>query len=87
MPRQNSFKGMVQINGMDLDVKTSILKKNGDEIHLTPKETKLMVLLMKNVGKVVKRANQNGNRWARIIAPDMLQPNQSQLDGMFTSMV
>lgn len=63
MPRQNSSKNMVQINGMVLDTRKSILKKNGDEIHLTPKETKLMVLLMENVGKVVSRSKLMQHVW------------------------
>ena len=45
MPRQ-ATNGLVKVDGMALDPKSSILKKNGDEIHLTPKETKLMILLI-----------------------------------------
>lgn len=56
MPRQKLSNPMVKIEGMALDVEKSILRRNGDEIHLTPKETKLMVLLMENVGKVVSRS-------------------------------
>jgi DNA-binding response OmpR family regulator len=56
MPRQKSSNPVVKIEGMALDVEKSILRRNGDEIHLTPKETKLMVLLMQNVGKVVSRS-------------------------------
>ena len=63
MPRQKSPRGVVQVNGMMLDVKTSTLKKNGDEIHLTPKETKLMVLLMENVGKLVSRSDLMQEVW------------------------
>ncbi len=56
MIHQESTEGMVNIKGMVLEVPKSILKKSGaEEIHLTPKETKLMALLMKNVGKVVTR--------------------------------
>ncbi|MEW5818195.1 MAG: helix-turn-helix domain-containing protein [Spirochaetota bacterium] len=46
----------VEVGGMVLNVEKSVLKKNGTEIHLTPKETKLMTLLMENVGKVVSRS-------------------------------
>ena len=64
MPRQkSSLKGTVQVDGMALDTKKSILRKNGDEIHLTPKETKLMVLLMENVGKVVSRSELMQHVW------------------------
>ncbi len=63
MPRQKLFKSLVTIDGMILDVKTSTLKKNGDVIHLTPKETKLMILLMENVGKVVSRGDLMQEVW------------------------
>lgn len=56
MPHQNSKHKAIEVGGMMLDVENAILKKNGNEIHLTPKETKLMVLLMQNVGKVVSRS-------------------------------
>ena len=56
MPEQGAKKETVKIGGMTLDVKKSMLKRNGTEIHLTPKETKLMLLLMQNVGKVVSRS-------------------------------
>ena len=41
---------------MTLDVGKATLQKNGSEIHLTPKETKVMALLIQNVGKVVSRS-------------------------------
>ncbi len=56
MPQQETTEGVVNVKGMVLEVQKSRLKKNGSaEIHLTPKETKLMALLMKNIGKVVSR--------------------------------
>jgi DNA-binding response OmpR family regulator len=39
------------------------LKKDDGDIHLTPKETKLMALLMKNVGKVVSRSELMQEVW------------------------
>ncbi len=63
MPYQKSFKSLVNVDGMILDVKTATLKKNGDTIHLTPKETKLMILLMENVGKVVSRSDLMQEVW------------------------
>lgn len=63
MPGQKSSGEMVKIDGMVLDVENSVLRKNGDEVHLTPKETKLMVLLMKNVGKVVSRSELMQEVW------------------------
>jgi DNA-binding response OmpR family regulator len=63
MPGQKSSGEMVKIDGMVLDVENSVLRKNGDEVHLTPKETKLMVLLMRNVGKVVSRSELMQEVW------------------------
>ena len=62
MPGQKSSE-MVEVEGIILDTQNSILRKNGDEVHLTPKETKLMVLLMKNVGKVVSRSELMQEVW------------------------
>lgn len=63
MPRQKLSKKMVEIDGMVLDIEKSILRRNGDEIHLTPKETKLMIMLMENVGKVVSRSELMQEVW------------------------
>ena len=63
MPDKKSSNGYVKVKGMELDSKNSILKKNGDEVHLTPKETKLMVLLMENVGRVVSRSELMQSVW------------------------
>jgi DNA-binding response OmpR family regulator len=63
MPRPGLLKRTVKINGMVLDVENSLLKRNGDEIHLTPKETKLMILLMENVGHVVSRSELMQEVW------------------------
>jgi len=52
---QSIANDVVQVKGLLLDLQKASLKKNGNEIHLTPKETKLMALLMENVGKVVSR--------------------------------
>lgn len=56
MARQTSLKKAIAAGAMLLDTEQAVLKKNGSEIHLTPKETKLMALLMENVGKVVSRS-------------------------------
>ncbi len=64
MPRQKSTDKMVEIRGMILDMDKAILRKNGyDEVHLTPKEMRLMALLMKNVGKVVSRSELMQEVW------------------------
>jgi DNA-binding response OmpR family regulator len=56
MPYQKSMHKSVKVGGMVLDMEKSTLKRNGNEIHLTPKETKLMALLMQSVGRVVSRS-------------------------------
>ncbi len=53
----------VQVGNMTLDMRSSILKREGSEIHLTPKETKLMALLMRNVGQVVSRSELMQSVW------------------------
>ena len=63
MPDKKPSNGFVKVKGMELDSKNSVLKKNGDEVHLTPKETKLMVLLMENVGRVVSRSELMQSVW------------------------
>ena len=60
---QNSNPKKVEVGGMTLDLENACLKKNGNLIHLTPKETKLMALLMKNVGKVVSRSELMQEVW------------------------
>ncbi|MBN1994901.1 MAG: winged helix-turn-helix domain-containing protein [Anaerolineae bacterium] len=63
MPRQKSIPRTVEVGGMSLDLENACLKKNGSQIHLTPKETKLMALLMQNVGKVVSRSELMQEVW------------------------
>lgn len=56
MAHQKPFHKSLCAGKMTLDVESATLKKNGSDIHLTPKETKVMALLMQNVGKVVSRS-------------------------------
>ena len=63
MPRQKSTPKKVEVGDLTLDLENACLKKNGNPIHLTPKETKLMALLMKNVGKVVSRSELMQEVW------------------------
>ncbi len=62
MPGKKS-NGLVTVKGLELDVKNSILTKDGEQVHLTPKETKLMYLLMDNVGHVVSRSDLMQSVW------------------------
>jgi DNA-binding response OmpR family regulator len=63
MPGQKSSKKAIEVGELILDVDNAVLKRNGSEIHLTPKETKLMALLMENVGKVVSRSELMQSVW------------------------
>ena len=63
MARQKSAPKIVEAGGMILDMSNACLRKNGDEIHLTPKEAKLMSLLMRNIGRVVSRSELMQEVW------------------------
>jgi DNA-binding response OmpR family regulator len=63
MPRQKSISKALEVSGMVLDLEKASLRKKSGEVHLTPKETKLMALLMKNVGKVVSRSELMQEVW------------------------
>jgi DNA-binding response OmpR family regulator len=63
MPRPKSVPKKFEVAGMTLDMDNACLRKNGDEIHLTPKEAKLMALLMQNIGKVVSRSELMQEVW------------------------
>ena len=56
MAQKEAIEKSLYVGDMTLDLETATLRKNGSEIHLTPKETKVMALLMQNVGKVVSRS-------------------------------
>ncbi len=60
MPNQKMMK---VANGMILDMKRTTLVKNGNEIHLTPNETKLLALLIDTGGRVVSRAELMHTVW------------------------
>lgn len=56
MAQKEAIEKSLYVGDMTLNLETATLKKNGSEIHLTPKEMKVMALLMQNVGKVVSRS-------------------------------
>ena len=56
MAQKEAIEKSLYVGDMTLDLETATLRKNGSEIHLTPKEMKVMALLMQNVGKVVSRS-------------------------------
>ena len=63
MAHQKITSKSVCVGEMTLDMEKATLRKNGGEIHLTPKETKVMALLMINVGKVVSRSELMQEVW------------------------
>lgn len=63
MAQEESTEKSLYVGDMTLDLDTATLRKNGSEIHLTPKETKVMALLMQNVGKVVSRSTLMQEVW------------------------
>lgn len=63
MSRHRESNGVVKVEGLVLDINKTTLHKNGNEIHLTPKETKLLALLMRNVGTVVSRSDLMQEVW------------------------
>jgi DNA-binding response OmpR family regulator len=63
MAQQKTKSKAVCAGEMILDLEKATLKKNGSEIHLTPKEMKVMALLMTNVGKVVSRSELMQEVW------------------------
>ena len=55
MPQNKSGKTLLQKGNFVLDLEKTTLNKGDITFHLTPKETKIMALLMANVGKIVSR--------------------------------
>lgn len=42
-------------NGFSLNLTRASLKRGDEEVHLTPKECKLLAILMQNAGQIVSR--------------------------------
>ena len=55
MSKQKQTGNVIQVGNLILDLRKTTLNKGGSTFHLTPKETKLMAVLMENVGQVVSR--------------------------------
>ena len=55
MPFQKSTQRLRQVGDLVLDTKKAMLNKGETTFHLTPKETKLLAVLMDNVGQIVSR--------------------------------
>jgi len=55
MPRQSIDNTTLKTNGFSLNMAKTSLQKGDQEIHLTPKEARLLALLIQNAGQVVSR--------------------------------
>jgi len=53
----------LSVNGFSLNLSRAILQKGDEEIHLTPKECKVLALLIQNAGQVVSRKNLMAHVW------------------------
>lgn len=61
---QANVQGFVlKYAGLELNLHTKIIKRNGKEISLTPKELKLLEYMMKNPERVLSRAEIAENVW------------------------
>ena len=55
MTHQKPVRKLLQTGDFVLNLEKTTLNKGENAFHLTPKETRLMALLMDNVGRVVSR--------------------------------
>ena len=55
MTQQQINRKIIRAGEFVLDLRKTTLTKKDTKVHLTPKETKLMAVLMNNVGQVVSR--------------------------------
>ena len=53
----------IDINGVKIDLARHTVLKNGEPIHLTPKEFELLSLLMRHAGKVITHRHLLGEVW------------------------
>jgi DNA-binding response OmpR family regulator len=60
---QTLDKTTLTVDGFALDLSKTSLHKGNKKIHLTPKECKLLALLMQNAGKVVSRKKLMEQVW------------------------
>jgi DNA-binding response OmpR family regulator len=50
-----AYQKLLQVGNLVLNLENTTLTKDKTIFHLTPKQTRLMALLMKNVGRIVSR--------------------------------
>ena len=62
MPQKTAQK-LLNVGDLVLDLYSTTLNKGSDVFHLTPKEAKLISVLMNNVGQVVSRKQLMTEVW------------------------
>lgn len=55
MLNKKQTKDLIQVGDLILNMRKTTLSKGEETFHLTPKETKLLAVLMQNAGQVVSR--------------------------------
>jgi len=70
-----SYQNIISVGDTMLDYKRGIVKRDGQSAKLTPKETRLLYILMKNAGQTVSRLDLIKGVWHQ----DHLK-NQTNLD-------
>lgn len=63
MPHHSVNGSVLTANGFSLNLTRASLNKNNQEIHLTPKECKLLAVLMQNAGEIVSRKTLMRHVW------------------------
>lgn len=63
MPHHSASNTILTTNGFSLNLAKARLRKGDKEVHLTPKECKLLAVLMQNAGEVVSRKTLMKHVW------------------------
>ena len=63
MVQQKTSTKLLQVGNLLLDLEKTTLNKGKTTFSLTPKETKLMAVLMENVGQIVSRDQLIAEVW------------------------
>lgn len=67
----NRDSGPIAVGAIEIDVSAHIVRKNGAEIHLTPKEFALLALLAQHRGRVVTHAQLLRTVWGAAHESDL----------------
>lgn len=63
MPHQSVSSTVLSANGFSLNMTRASLQHEEKEVHLTPKECKLLAVLIQNAGNVVSRKTLMKHVW------------------------